>query len=393
MEAGGLSHVVVVQDGQRRLVQRTGFVKESALQSLVLGSPELLGPLGADLRFIPIGREVTLGAGRLDLLFLDSEGILTLVETKLRANNESRREVIGQILEYAAFASEWSRESVELGAAAFFSSPHAPSDLAGLTLEGAISVRMEWGSDEVDERTAKIEALLAKLEASMKDGRLRIVCGVDERIENLERLVRYLSLHSDLQVVLLQVNQFPVNASFSVLVPTLHGDIDSSPGRATVTSTTRLTLNSLVESFPDGPEREVVAKIIQAATALGASFEPGPSGTSIRTRTPSQQQPVTIAWIYAPGKVPWMKTREITFGHGLDYDKTNPVLRAALERYYNRLIDAGIGSDASSKGVHARWVTPMAAATHLDKLLELMTSVVTELSDLPPETPPPALVN
>ncbi|HXU23892.1 MAG TPA: hypothetical protein VN697_07665, partial [Tepidiformaceae bacterium] len=144
MEAGGLGHLVVVQKGKRRLVKRTGFVKEADLQSLILTSPELLGPLGAELRFIPIGWEVPLGPGRLDLLFLDSDGVLTLVETKLKANNESRREVVGQILEYAAYAAEWSVDAVGVKAREFLASSYAPADIAGLSLEEAIATRLEW---------------------------------------------------------------------------------------------------------------------------------------------------------------------------------------------------------------------------------------------------------
>lgn len=382
MDAGGLGHLVVVHAGKRRLVKRTGFVKEADLQSLILASPELLGPLGAELRFIPIGWEVPLGPGRLDLLFLDSDGVLTLIETKLRANNESRREVIGQILEYAAFAAEWSVEAVAVKAREFLASGHAPADIAGLSLEEAIAIRMEWLADDEDELRAKTDGLMAKLASSMKDGRLRIVCGVDEKIETLERLVRYLSTHSDLQVVLLQVNRFPVDDDMSVLVPTLHGDLDDGPGRPSTAPPQRLTASSLIESFSDAADRDVVNQLIKTASTAGASFEWGPSGVSIRARTPVQQQPVTVAWIFAPGKSTWMRTREISFGHGLDYPTTAPELRAVIEGYYQELVSAGIGADASSKGVHARWLTPAQTSERLSELTALLTKVINALGSI-----------
>jgi hypothetical protein len=368
MDSGGLGHLVVVHAGTRRLVKRTGFVKEADLQSLILSSPELLGPLGSELRFIPIGWEVSVGPGKLDLLFLDSEGVLTLIETKLKANDESRREVVGQILEYAAFAAEWTIDAVTLAAGEFLASSHAPADLVGQSLEEAIATRFDWLADEEDERQAKTDALMAKLESSMKGGRLRIVCGVDERIENLERLVRYLSAHSDLQVVLLQVNRFPVDGDMSVLVPTLHGDVDGGPGRAQGSRNLKLTVASLIESFAEGTDRDVVSHLVRAAADAGASFEPGPNGMSIRARTPAQRPPVTVAWIFAPGKYGWMRTRDISFGHGLDYPKTPPELREVVEGYYQELMNRGVGADASSKGVHARWVTPAQAAERLHDL-------------------------
>ena len=49
----------------------------------------------------------------LDLLFLDQDGILTLVEVKRSSDTRLRREVIGQILEYAAnVCAFWSAEKV-----------------------------------------------------------------------------------------------------------------------------------------------------------------------------------------------------------------------------------------------------------------------------------------
>ena len=50
-----------------------------------------------------------IGAWSLDHVLVDQRGILTLVEAKLIANPEARREVVGQIMEYAANAREaWS---------------------------------------------------------------------------------------------------------------------------------------------------------------------------------------------------------------------------------------------------------------------------------------------
>ena len=103
--------------------------------------------------------------------------------------------------------------------------------------------------DEEDERLAKTEAFSLLVDSNVKAGRLRIVCGVDERIGRLEHLVTYLSAHSDLQVVLLRVNRFLVNKDMTVLVPTLRGDTQGEPGHNRRTPTVRFTVASLVDSF------------------------------------------------------------------------------------------------------------------------------------------------
>lgn len=64
-------------------------------------------------RLIPLCRELPTGAGPIDLLFINNDGLLTLVECKLWRNPEARREVVGQILDYAKEISQWSYEHLE----------------------------------------------------------------------------------------------------------------------------------------------------------------------------------------------------------------------------------------------------------------------------------------
>lgn len=346
-----------------------------------MASPELLGPLGEGLRFIPIGYEVPLGTGRLDLLFLDSEGLLTLVETKLEANDESRRKVVGQVLEYASYAAEWTLDDV-LHVAADYLAKQGASTQAKSLEEAAANV-LGWTEDDEDIRAAKLGELLAKTAQNLADGHLRVVCGVDERIESLERLVRYLSAHSDLQVVLLQVNRFSVADDLVVMIPSLHGDISSEPSRQTRgQAPRRLTVDEIIGSFTDAKEEDAVRQLVDAARAEGAIFLTGPSGMSIRVRCPIKQEPVTVGWVFAPGKATWMRTRDVTFGHGLDYDSTPPALRELLNNYHARLVELGIGEDASSKGVRARWVTPTALSEQLSLLIAELRNVMKSVASL-----------
>jgi len=379
--AGDLDYIVVSKGLSKNVVKRSGFVKELDLQRLVNESSELLSPLGDDLRFLPIGWEVPLGTGRLDLLFVDSNGVLTLIETKLKANDEARREVIGQALEYAMNASNWTLADVLATAKSFLLSKDAPEDLWGKSLEEACASRFGWLEDNEDERAAKYELILKQIESSLGEGKLRIVFGVDEQIESLDRLVRYLSKHSDLQIVLLQVNRFLVDADTQVLIPTLQGDLTKGPGRVP-SQTARLTLTEIIESFAEGIERDAVKSVIDLARAAGASFEPGPSGTSIRVRSPRKSQPITIAWIFAPGKPTWLKTQQITFGHGLDYDSTDPEIRSIVDDYVAAFETDPETGDASSKGVRARWMTPAHAFRQLPEIQNRLSGVARALSAL-----------
>ena len=81
-----------------------GSVDEATLQELLFDYPECLpipviDPAYADA--VPICRELRVPAGSIDALFVNHPGRLTLCEFKLWRNPQARREVIGQILDYA----------------------------------------------------------------------------------------------------------------------------------------------------------------------------------------------------------------------------------------------------------------------------------------------------
>lgn len=382
MAKGELTHVVVTQGAIRRLVARSGFIREVELQRLILNEPELLAPIGDGLSFLPIGWEVQLPVGSLDLLFIGSDGILTLVETKLSANDESRRAVIGQLLDYAASITEWDVTRIVSCAEGFLTSPQAPDDITGLSFADAAARAFGWEQDGEDERAAKLDAFNARMDTAIQRGTLRVVCGVDQHIERLERLVEYLSRHSDLQVVLLQVNQFPVDGDLRVAIPTLHGDIGGTPQRSATTPNHRLTLDGLLSSFESESERAVVTALVSAARTEGASLELGPSGTSIRVLTPIHPQPITIAWIYAPGKMGWMRTKHLSFGHAFDTPAADLRLREVLSRYVVNIEECGVNGDARSKDVDARWTTAAEAAPRVEGIAAALRTVVRELRAL-----------
>jgi hypothetical protein len=77
---------------------------EAWLQKLLFDDPELLSVSEIEPVFdglIPLCREMRTAVGPLDLLFVNKQGLLTIVECKLWRNPEARRSVVGQILDYA----------------------------------------------------------------------------------------------------------------------------------------------------------------------------------------------------------------------------------------------------------------------------------------------------
>ena len=94
----------------------SGGVDETTLQNLLFRYPEALPIAAIDPACsgaVPICMELRLPAGKADALYVNDLGRLTLVEFKLWRNPEARREVIGQILDYAKDLASCSYEDLQ----------------------------------------------------------------------------------------------------------------------------------------------------------------------------------------------------------------------------------------------------------------------------------------
>jgi hypothetical protein len=101
---------VLDRDGSLREMKRSGFDTEDLFQALLSCHPGLLKKAaGAGGRLLLITRELGIpeemgGYGRwsLDHLLVDSEGVPVFVEVKRATDTRARREVVAQMLDYAA---------------------------------------------------------------------------------------------------------------------------------------------------------------------------------------------------------------------------------------------------------------------------------------------------
>ncbi|MCA1990915.1 MAG: hypothetical protein LDL41_02550, partial [Coleofasciculus sp. S288] len=119
------SAIYLIQDGTQ-LVEMTEqpYESEDLLQKLLASYPNLLAGEQIDSttprRWLLVSREMGVpfeedGCDRwsLDHLFLDQDGIPTFVEVKRSNNTQIRREVVGQMLDYAANGVVyWSIEKI-----------------------------------------------------------------------------------------------------------------------------------------------------------------------------------------------------------------------------------------------------------------------------------------
>jgi len=107
---------VVSGAGNHHLLSRVEFsdrsLAEEFLQDSLNKSPQIVPVEDIDPAFAPLvslGREID----SIDNLFISPNGKITLVETKLWRNPEAAREVVAQVLDYAARLSSWSYTDLE----------------------------------------------------------------------------------------------------------------------------------------------------------------------------------------------------------------------------------------------------------------------------------------
>jgi len=188
---------------------------EEALQQFIEKFPKVIpgrqiDPENEDPpRFVLLRREMPVGGWSLDHLFVDQRGILTLVETKLFQNPESRREVIGQIIEYAANAySYWGNGQAKQKAVEYWSKQQKDIDDI---------LREEFNQNDMD-------SFWNNIEENLKDRRVRLIIATDELRPEVTRMIEYLNDEMKNTAILgLEIKFYGSEDGSLVMVPRIYG--------------------------------------------------------------------------------------------------------------------------------------------------------------------------
>ena len=369
------------ENGGLEALEETPFSSEDELQVLIAEHPELLDGEqirpGDARRWILVTREKGIaessgGTARwaVDHLFIDQDAVPTLAELKRGSNPEIRRSIVGQLLEYAAHASEtWTGEELR---DAF----ERAADAQGRDPRDELAALLETdGEPDVDGFWRDVATNLAAK-------RLRLLFIADDIPDPLARVVAFLNAQMPgIEVLAVEIKRFH-SKSAQTLVPRVIGRTAASPARSRAGH--RLTRESFLEGFADDNVRGVAERLLDAALETGGEIFYGDSyGLSIRARCSLRPQPVSVAWLYSlPGKG-WMRTRDFSFGASvLDEPDLPGELRAVLEAWTSEFSTDGFAADVSSKGVKAWAVTHESIAQHELRLVACLRAVLSELASL-----------
>jgi hypothetical protein len=192
--------IVRVSDLGAAELTHSPFGNEAELESTVSLHPCLLAlPQEPDIALVK--RQVTLPrAGSLDIFMVNSEGLPIAIEVKLARNSESRREVVGQLVDYASILTSYTVDELDLS--------------VGGALDSALRT---FSTDSEDEGV--FERRWQAVGANLRAGLARYVIVVDEIPDELERIVRFLVERSNLDIRLVQVQKYPDQSGHVIYVP------------------------------------------------------------------------------------------------------------------------------------------------------------------------------
>ncbi|MCL2803688.1 MAG: hypothetical protein FWD29_07030 [Micrococcales bacterium] len=214
---------VRLQDGELRALAQEPYVNEDYFQELIAKHPELLAgdqiTPDSPRQWVLVAREMGVPAEQdggaqwsLDHLFIDQDAVPTFVEVKRSSDTRLRREVVAQMLDYAANGSQyWSLEDLR-------SSYEEQAHLADAGTLASIGVAPE-----------REEEFWEQVSSNLRSGRLRLIFAADVIPPSLQRIIEFLNDQMTTTEVLgLEIKQYLSGDGLTTLVPDIVGATEAA---------------------------------------------------------------------------------------------------------------------------------------------------------------------
>lgn len=296
---------VLQESGELIAAHETTYDSEALLQGLLAKHPDLLAgdQMNADTprRWLLVSREMTVpgsddstGRWSLDHLFLDQDAVPTLVEVKRSCDTRIRREVVGQLLDYAANGlAYWPVETVQ---ARFEASCAADGR------DPAVELSTLIGED------GDPSAFWQQVKTNLQAGRIRLVFVADVIPLELRRVIEFLNRQMDPAEVLgVEVKQY-VGPGVTTLVPRVLGILDRRKPAMVSSERQPISEHEFWRVFDEArpaPERAAARAIVEWSRAKGLSgdFKTGAKGPVFVATVDDIGQSIAVLALNARGVV------------------------------------------------------------------------------------------
>lgn len=211
-------NIYLINGRELKKVQQQEFSDEDTFQALLEEYPDLLAGEQIDKtvprRWLLVKREMGInvdasnnGRWSIDHFFVDQDGIPTLVEVKRSSDTRIRREVVGQMLDYAANVSYyWKKEKLQ--------------QAVNSTYEDAHKTVLEFLESDEDNI---VEEFWGQVDENIREGKIRLVFVADQIPLELQRIIEFMNEQMDPAEVLgVELKHF-TDGELKVLVPQVIG--------------------------------------------------------------------------------------------------------------------------------------------------------------------------
>jgi hypothetical protein len=295
--------IFLVSKDKRDLIpmEETNYATEDELQAHLARHPDLLP--GDQInpeeprRWLLVAREMGVpgeeaGGDRwsLDHLFLDQDGIPTFVECKRAADTRSRREVVAQMLDYAANGTQyWPIDRLRQAAAETARSQDK-------TLDDEIGALIGLADEDFEDGT-EIDDFWGQVESNLRSGKARLLFVADELPRELRRLIEFMNEKmTDVEVLGVTVKQYQ-GQDLDALVPRVIGLTEASRDKKKPSSSRKGKTNRaefLAQCSPPGAR--FFERVLDLAEERGHIIYWGIKGFSVRAYLPGEDRQSSFAY-------------------------------------------------------------------------------------------------
>jgi hypothetical protein len=274
---GGMSDdaIFLAVGEQLTALRKADYGSEDVLQQVLAQFPELVAGVGTareSRKLLLVRREMPVAAAdsvglSLDHLFLDQSGVPVLVEVKRASDTRARREVVAQMLDYAANGvASWQNDLRD-----------AVAQTAGATDPGTF-LQEQLGVEDVEEFWTTVED-------NLRVGKIRLIFLADRLAPGLVRIIEFLNEQMrDVEVLGIELPQYTAPEGQVVYVPRVVGRtaaaVEAKQRRSKRPPWTEQTLLDAGAEARSEAEMALVRRLIDDVKACGGRFSWGTGSTA-----------------------------------------------------------------------------------------------------------------
>lgn len=300
-------------------MRETPFDKEENLQLLIAKYPDLLPGDQIDpeapRRWLLVSREMGIPGEEngtdvwsLDHLFLDQDGVPTFVECKRASDSRTRREVVAQMLDYAANGIQyWTIDKLRLSVQKTLEKQYKDLDQEILSLISSGKIRDQ-------------EDFWRIVEQNLRNGRIRLLFVTENVPRELRRLVEFLNEKlTDVEVLAVELKQYIGQGNHRVIVPRIIGATESARVTKSPGSREIIDREAFLNNCASDVVRSFFIHILDYGKKQGYSFSWGVKGFSVGITYPLDQSRIVLMFCMPPNQfeftVDFLERKSIAVDH------------------------------------------------------------------------------